>query len=630
MATPTFTPTPEPVTVRLVPDGSGDYPSLEAAVDAVPTGTTITLEPGIYRLAEPLDIHQPLRLVGAGMNQTKIVSEAEGYVILFSGDGPFIVENITFRHEGEAMADVVVVEGGEVAFTRCLFTGAVVMGEEEADRAGLRLAESTSGLVQDCVAERNERVGILVEEEAQVTLEANACSDNGIGIGYGGDTSGVARQNRCTSNEIGIKVAGQAQPTLEGNVCSDNEAGILYRDNTDGVARQNQCAGNTMGILITDQARPTLESNVCSDNEGVGIEHGGTAGGVARQNQCAGNGIAGILVFEQAQPTLEENVCMDNEVAGIGYIDSAAGVARQNQCMGNDNGILIRQEAHPTLEQNVCTNNGVGISIRETADPDLIDNDCHDNVEANIRDVRTATPPVVEMMVEIPAGEFIMGNDGGNDDEKPAHTVTLDAFEIDMFEVTNADFALFVADTGYVTEAEKVGRPSWRDYAEGKDDHPVVSVTWNDAVAYCEWLGKRLPTEAEWEKAARGTDGRIYPWGNEFDGSQLNFCDTNCVVDSRKDRNADDGHAFTAPVGSYPAGASPYGVMDMSGNVWEWTADWYEAYPGSSFQSPYYGEQYRVLRGGGWFETAEYVHTTNRNATIDTAANDDIGFRCAR
>ena len=130
-------------------------------------------------------------------------------------------------------------------------------------------------------------------------------------------------------------------------------------------------------------------------------------------------------------------------------------------------------------------------------------------------------PAIAEMMVEIPAGEFTMGNDVGDDDEKPAHTVTLEAFEMDMFEVTNADFARFVEETGHQTEAEKAGESGWRAYAEGKDNYPVVKVTWNDADAYCQWAGKRLPTEAEWEKAAKGEEGFIYPWGNEWDPAKM-------------------------------------------------------------------------------------------------------------
>jgi iron(II)-dependent oxidoreductase len=220
-------------------------------------------------------------------------------------------------------------------------------------------------------------------------------------------------------------------------------------------------------------------------------------------------------------------------------------------------------------------------------------------------------------MVTIPAGPFVMGSDGGPGDESPAHEVDVPEYEIDQFEVTNRDFAQFIGATGYETDSQKSGSGStWQKYAEGKDNHPVVKVSWNDAVAYCEWLGKRLPTEVEWEKAAKGSEGYVYPWGNDFDPQKANG----------KDR----GIRSTTAVGSFPEGASPYGLLDMAGNVWEWTADWYEAYPGSSYRSDYFGERFRVLRGGGWFETADFLRTTVRNANTDVAASDDIGFRCAR
>jgi formylglycine-generating enzyme required for sulfatase activity len=222
-------------------------------------------------------------------------------------------------------------------------------------------------------------------------------------------------------------------------------------------------------------------------------------------------------------------------------------------------------------------------------------------------------------MIEIPAGPFTMGSNEGGEDEAPARELDLPAFEIDKFEVTNADFASFVEVTGYRTDAEakEEGRSrNWRMAAEGKDDHPVVFVSWNDAVAFCQWVGKRLPTEAEWEKAARGTDGRTYPWGNEWDVARSN--------------SKEAGHRGTTIVGSFPDGASPYGVMDMAGNVAEWTADWYKAYPGSTFVSPYFGEKYRVIKGGGWFSDKELVRTTERSCSSVELANDDVGFRCAR
>jgi formylglycine-generating enzyme required for sulfatase activity len=187
---------------------------------------------------------------------------------------------------------------------------------------------------------------------------------------------------------------------------------------------------------------------------------------------------------------------------------------------------------------------------------------------------------------------------------------------MDKLEVTNQEFERFVQETGYVTDAEKAGDTSWRYYAEDKPQHPVVKVSWNDANAFCQWAGKRLPTEAEWEKAARGTDARIYPWGNQWDATRANAKEA--------------GHRGTTAVGSFPAGASPYGVLDMAGNVAEWTTDWFKAYPGGDFYSPYFGEKYRVIRGGGWFSDQNLVRTTERSASAVELANDDVGFRCAR
>jgi formylglycine-generating enzyme required for sulfatase activity len=213
-----------------------------------------------------------------------------------------------------------------------------------------------------------------------------------------------------------------------------------------------------------------------------------------------------------------------------------------------------------------------------------------------------------------------MGQDGSKPKNGPAHQVDLPAYEIDHFEVTNDEFARFVEDSSYQTYAEQNSSKNWKDVAEGKGNHPVVYVTWDDAQAYCEWAGKRLPTEAEWEKAARGDDGRAYPWGNDFIAEDGNFYE--------------GGIRGTTAVGSFPAGASPYGVEDMAGNVREWTADDFVAYPGAAADAdPFFGQGNKVNRGGGWFdgEDGEIVTTYNRNAgPPGTSANDDIGFRCAR
>ncbi len=243
-------------------------------------------------------------------------------------------------------------------------------------------------------------------------------------------------------------------------------------------------------------------------------------------------------------------------------------------------------------------------------------------------------------MVYVPAGEFTMGTNNGPNHSKPAHTVFLDAFWIDKFEVAIESYIKCVdagrcsppSHTGSYTRSSYYGNYKYGNY-------PVIYVTWNDARAYCTWAGKRLPTEAEWEKAIRGTDGRTFPWGNAaWDGTQANLCDKNCEF-AGSDENADDGYADTAPVGNYPKGASPYGAMDMSGNVYEWVADWYDpkyyaSSPKSNPTGPSSGQD-RVVRGGSFAEEIEHGVTTARQAFVEDWSIApfvplEVGFRCAQ
>ncbi len=232
-------------------------------------------------------------------------------------------------------------------------------------------------------------------------------------------------------------------------------------------------------------------------------------------------------------------------------------------------------------------------------------------------------------MVYVPAGEFLMGSpDGeGDGDEHPQHTVYLDAFWIDKTEVTNAMYQKCVA-----AGACQPNLDFGSDF--NGPDQPVAGVSWYNAKAYCQWTGKRLPTEAEWEKAARGTDGRRYPWGNGWDVraiKRLNFADKNTDF-SWSDKEVDDGYRYTAPVGSYPAGASPYGVLDMAGNVWEWVADWYEwnHYANSPSRNPTGPDSgdFRVLRGGSWNLDQYNARAADRNRSFPGRRFDYNGFRC--
>ncbi len=234
-------------------------------------------------------------------------------------------------------------------------------------------------------------------------------------------------------------------------------------------------------------------------------------------------------------------------------------------------------------------------------------------------------------LVFVQSGEFEMGSVEGNEDEKPVHTVYLDAFWIDKYEVTNAQYAIFLNEMGNQIE----GEATWLDAGDedvhihqsggkwqadsGYSNHPAVEMSWYGALAYCEWAGRRLPTEAEWEKAARGEDGRMYPWGNETDSSLGDHY--------RKGRG-------TAPVGSYPAGVSPYGALDMAGNVWEWVADWYDDtyYQNSPYKNPQgsTSESHHVLRGGAWGLGEIYLRSTFRywHSPVNLSSYY-VGFRCA-
>ncbi|MEO6907022.1 MAG: SUMF1/EgtB/PvdO family nonheme iron enzyme [Abditibacteriaceae bacterium] len=228
----------------------------------------------------------------------------------------------------------------------------------------------------------------------------------------------------------------------------------------------------------------------------------------------------------------------------------------------------------------------------------------------------SAVPPA---MVLVPAGSFVMGTNNADregenvprtyDDARPQHSVTLPAFYIDKTEVTNAAYLKFCRAINYPLP------PDWKQgtYPVGEADFPVTRISWYEADAYAHWVGKRLPTEAEWEKAARGTDGRMYPWGNDWDAQKL-------VWNRSKPDN----------VGSKPEGASPYGALDMAGNIFEWTSDWYTPYPKAPVEYPEYNTTLKIVRGGGYYGYNFVVATFYRSVDYPRARSEWIGFRCAK
>jgi serine/threonine-protein kinase len=229
------------------------------------------------------------------------------------------------------------------------------------------------------------------------------------------------------------------------------------------------------------------------------------------------------------------------------------------------------------------------------------------------------------MMVYVPPGTFPMGSTDGEDDERPVHDVALDGFWIDETEVTNAQHTQCV-DAGECAASSYADDPTYNG-----DDYPVVGVSWNEADTYCRWAGGQLPAEAQWEYAARGPEGNRYPWGEEFEGKLVNYCDENCTYDW-KDESFNDGYELTAPVGSYPEGASWVGALDMAGNVWEWVNDWYDGdyYANSPAENPAGPESgaAKVLRGGSWYSRSIYLRGAYRNNEDLVFRDAGFGFRC--
>ena len=284
--------------------------------------------------------------------------------------------------------------------------------------------------------------------------------------------------------------------------------------------------------------------------------------------------------------------------------------------------------------------------------------------------------PAPEGMVLIPAGEFAMGSDevdsGGLQeefgfrepmylDEHPRHRRDVEAFYIDQYEVRNSDYRRFVVETGIAepqiwiqngynvsddrlrsfeletlrwvaTEYFRVDQDTTQmdqeqlmvelgEIQRQRDVLPVTSVNWYDASSYCKWLGKRLPGEAEWEKAARGPQGFAYPWGDEWDIAKSNTGDLR------------ESEEILAAVGSFPGDVSVFGVYDMGGNVSEWVSDWYAPYAGAEYQSPYYGDIHKVIKGGGagvgHYALSYFFRAARRGQADPSAVSTDVGFRCA-
>ena len=420
--------------------------TIENAIEKANPGETIYLEAGTYPVRTPLEIDKPITLIGSGREDTFITSYATGSVLHYSGEGLFTLDGITVQHQGSQPASAVLVESGEIQFSNCRLTGATIIDDGKLS-AGLFVLGNTTGSVKNCVAENNLAAGILLANDSYLSLEDNTCQQNdGFGIVFKDGAGGLALNNKCNNNVVagfflqsigeiliknnecsrngtkedssgGIIVRGTTTPTLEGNTCSDNPAfGIVYREEAGGVARNNDLSRNGLesillegkaapeiegnicsqnglaGIFIVDQAMPDLKDNVCDQNgtadKGAGIAYLGQSGGTAIGNTVS-KSRDGIYISEEAAPKLVENLCVDNFEVGIFYSSQYGGSAIRNQCASNGRtGIAVTDYSSPLLEENICYGNQVGIFIAETANPELLNNDLHDNTQENLIDLR--------------------------------------------------------------------------------------------------------------------------------------------------------------------------------------------------------------------------------------------------
>jgi len=346
----------------------------------------------------------------------------------------------------------------------------------------------------------------------------------------------------------------------------------------------------------------------------------------------------GILAVPGAAPAEDYHVLPG--LSAQGRVMLATGMVQQGQCR---NGLAEISEALKALP-----NDETLIRLKGICETELNRNEARETIlhwlklapQTHIERPKMltllaktqASSESPEEWLPVPGGEFEMGAEGApaGQDEAPKHKVHLDSFYIAKYEVSNKNYSVFVKATGHrAPEHEDVKLSLWRGGAmlPGTDNLPVINVSWEDAEAYCKWAGGRLPTEAEWEKAARGTDGRKYPWGNDpVTGNRTNYSIENVTFW--------DGPSTLAKINMYDFGRSPYGAYEMAGNVWEWVHDWYQDdyykhSPDKSPRGPADGKE-RVIRGGSWRNDPDHVRSTNRSKMVPTEKRTYVGIRCAK
>jgi len=367
------TPTPRPpVTLNLTPQGGGGYSSLEEALADVPAGSTIYLSSGTYAFNQAVTVGVPISLIGAGVEETVLTGSDARHVIRFNAEGALLLEGIHFQHEGELVADVVVINAMEAEIRNCSFSGAY-RGDAEDAYGGLWITGETQGMVELSEASGNDAVGFLLDEDASVILTDVIAMDNTrYGVYFLERSSGEVQESYCSSNgSHGIYLDTEAEVVLSRNTCRDNERfGIAIANTASHVVSENYVEMNGLsGIIVSDTATPLIESNELSSNGESGIAFFDESGGTASGNRAYSNGLDGISVNESAVPDITGNDLFENESHGLAYYGEAGGAASGN---------------------NIHANLFSGVKVQDSAQPVIMANDLYENIQSGIAYFDTA------------------------------------------------------------------------------------------------------------------------------------------------------------------------------------------------------------------------------------------------
>ena len=409
-------------------------------------------------------------------------------------------------------------------------------------------------------------------------------------------------------------------PDLDEDTCDECAGGEVVDPSADGP--------DLDGDGLCDAGDPDQDGDTVPDasdafprdpNESVDTDHDGI--GNNNDTDDDGDGLA-----DQAEVTAGTDP-LKKDTDGDGLTDQAEVTAGTDPLKKDTDGDGLTDQAEATsgtdpLKKDTDSD-GLTDQAEVTAGTDPLKKDTDGDGITDGQEVEDGTDPTDEHdppnpLVTIPGGTFLMGSTDGGSDEEPVHEVTLSTYRIQKYEVTAGEYAACVT-AGACTAASTGGACTYQ--AAGKEDHPINCVDWPQARAYCQWLGGDLPTEARWEYAARGSDGRAYPWGNEWSSDA-----PTCMLAQYSGCGGD-----TVPVGSKPTGVSPFGLHDMAGNVWEWVLDWYGSYTSAAQEDPTgpgSGSD-RVMRGGGWSSNTNFVRSANRDISNPADGDGSDGFRCA-